>query len=125
MSDILAVLQDVGQAIFDKKGANILAIDVRGVASFTDYFMIAEGTVDRHVQALARQVVERGKKHGFEPLCVEGELPGEWIVVDFGEWVVHIMTPTIRHKYALEEHWKKGKLVSLNLKGKVEELHES
>lgn len=109
------VLNVVAQAIYDKKGENILALDVRGICTMTDYFVIAEGTVDRHVKALANMVIDEAAKVGQRPLHVEGMQEGDWAVIDFGDFVVHLFTTEMRGKYALEEVWHKGKVVDLNI----------
>lgn len=101
------------QAIADKKGMNILALDVRGICTMADYFVIAEGRVDRHVQALANNVE---KVLNQTPYRAEGREYGEWIVLDYLDILVHLFTPEMREKYQLETLWKEGKVVSLPLK---------
>jgi ribosome-associated protein len=105
----------IAQTIFDKKGFNILALDVRGVSTMTDFFMIAEGTVDRHVQALARAIVDKVKEHGISPTHVEGMASGDWVVIDYTDIVIHLFMEDLRGKYALEELWKESKLVDLQI----------
>jgi len=99
------------EAILDKKGFNILILDVRNVSTFTDYFIIAEGNVERHTQAICQNIVEMMKAEGYPPLNMEGESQGDWIVLDFGTAIVHLFKPGLRNKYALEELWKEGQLV--------------
>ena len=105
------ILQVIAQTLVDKKGMNLLALDVRGVCGFTEAFVIAEGTVDRHVQALSSTVQERLKEMGIQPYRVEGEGVGDWIVLDYMEVIIHLFTPAMRDKYRLEELWKEGKCV--------------
>lgn len=112
-------LDTAAQAIFDKKGINILALDVKGVSSLTDYVLIAEGNVDRHVIAIARGVVDVLEKQGEKPLYVEGMQSGDWIVLDYLDYMIHIFMPGLRDKYRLEEIFRDGKIVDLKLK-----LHE-
>ena len=102
----------ISQVIFDKKGFNILALDVRGISSMTDFFIIAEGSVDRHVKALSNEVVDKMKEFGERPIHVEGEKEGEWIVLDYLNIVVHLFIPSFREKYHLEELWKDAGVVS-------------
>jgi ribosome-associated protein len=97
--DPLVMLNTIAQAIFDKKGMNILALDVRGVSSITDYVVIAEGTVDRHVKAIAQAIESALKEVGESPSSVEGRREGDWVVLD----------------YLLEELWKKGEIVDLKI----------
>lgn len=87
------------------KGQDIKAIDVREQASFTDVMVIATGSSTRQVKALADKVVEDCKKAGARPLGVEGERGAEWILVDLGDVIVHIMLPAVRDHYNLERLW--------------------
>lgn len=107
------ILKTIYQTIIDKKGKNSILIDVRGVTDFTDYFIIAEGSVDRHIQAICREIGTVLEKKGITPTCVEGEHGGEWIVMDYAAVVVHLFTHETRMKYALEEVWKDGVLVNV------------
>lgn len=109
-------LQAIAQIIFDKKGFNILALDVKGISSLTDYVLIAEGNVDRHVIALAKEVMEKLEKAGEKPLYVEGLESGDWIVIDYFDFMIHIFMPGLRDKYNLEELFREGKVVDLKLK---------
>lgn len=115
-------VQLIAQAIYDKKGLNVLALDVKGFCSLTDFFVVAEGTSDRHVQALAKAVIDAmGKK----PLHKEGLATGQWVVLDYGEVVVHLFIPSLRHLYKIEEVWKQGQLIELELnpnQGSVKEV---
>ena len=112
-SSLLPLLQRVAQAIYDKKGFNILVLDVRGVCSMTDYFIIAEGTVDRHVMALASAIIDETAKVGQAPFRVEGGQTGDWLVLDYIDFIVHLFLPELREKYALEELWQAGKIVDI------------
>jgi len=93
------------QALDDLKGVDIDTFDVRELTSVTDYMMVASGTSDRHVKSLAGAVVQACKQAGVAPLGVEGEREGEWVLVDLGDVVVHVMQPRIREFYALEKLW--------------------
>lgn len=108
-------LNNIGQVLFDKKGFNILALDVRGLSTITDYYLIVEGSVDRHVVALAEAVMQSLKDEGITPLHLEGKAEGEWVVVDYMQCVVHLFTPQMREKYRLEELWQAAKVVELSL----------
>jgi ribosome-associated protein len=107
-------LEAVCQKIYDKKGFNILALDVRGVSSMCDFFVIAEGNVERHVCALCQSVVELLKEEGQKPLHLEGDHTGDWAVLDYGNIIIHLFTPEMREKYRLEQVWKEGKVVDIN-----------
>jgi ribosome-associated protein len=112
----ILLLNAIAQTIFDKKGINIIAIDVRGISNLADYFLIAEGTVDRHVRALCLTLQEDMAKLGCPPLHVEGDDAGDWVVMDFGDVLVHLFIPELREKYSLENLWKEGKIVDLSIK---------
>lgn len=110
------VLNCIAQVIFDKKGSNILALDVTGLSSITDFLLIAEGNVDRHVSAIARAIIEELDEMGGPPLLhVEGLRTGDWIVLDYGEIIVHLFTPGLREKYSLERLWADSKIVDLEI----------
>jgi len=109
------MLDRVAQVIYDKKGFNILALDVRNISSIAEYFIIAEGTVERHVQALAREVVDIVHKMGLPIFHLEGEKEGDWIVIDCGNLMIHLFVAQLREKYSLEELWCESQIVNLNL----------
>jgi len=108
------VLNIIAQTLLKKKGFNILGLDVRGISTFTDYFLIGEGNVDKHVVALAKDVVDRLRKEGETPMHVEGIDSGDWIVIDYLEIVVHLFKPGLREKYRLEQLWCDGLIVDLD-----------
>lgn len=89
----------------DSKGYNIKAIDVQDKTSVTDYMVFATGTSERHVKALADHVVEKVKEHHFKPLGVEGGQASDWILVDLGDVIVHVMLAQTREFYQLEKLW--------------------
>ena len=87
------------------KAENIVILDVREQASFTDYMIFASGSSTRHVSAIADSVVEAAKAANEPALGVEGEDVGEWVLVDLGDAIVHIMLPDVRLYYELEKLW--------------------
>jgi len=100
--------EDVARAaelMFDRKALDITLLDLRGVSSATDFFLIATGTSDTHVGAIADHVVEELKATGTRPLSVEGERGGRWILVDYFSFVVHVFHPAARDFYQLERLW--------------------
>jgi ribosome-associated protein len=109
------ILNTLAQLIYDKKGANILVLDVRNICTMTDYFLIAEGNVDRHVKALSRALMDQLDEMGHAPLHVEGQQEADWIVLDYSDFVIHLFIPELREKYALEEVWKEGKIVDVQI----------
>lgn len=108
-------LNAIAQAIYDKKGMNILALDVRGISSLTDFVIIAEGNVDKHVAAIAQAVTDKMKQLGIPPSFVEGTKTGDWVVLDFLHIMVHLFMPGLREKYRLEQLWREGKIVDLEI----------
>jgi ribosome-associated protein len=110
-----SMLQCMAQMVFDKKGFNLLALDVRGVSTITDYFLIAEGNGERHVRALSKSLQEKMAQFGEAPYRVEGEENGDWIVLDYLDIIVHLFAPGMRDRYRLEEVWKEGKIFDLEL----------
>ncbi len=112
-NDVEELISSVAQTIYDKKGYNIVVIDVKGVSSFTDYFIIAEGNIDRHVKAISRSIQETTSEAGHSITHVEGMEEGDWIVLDYLDFIVHIFTPELRDRYRLEEVWKEGKVLDI------------
>lgn len=99
------IRQRVVAALEDVKGQNIVCLDVEGISDVTDTLVVASGASKRQVRALAENVIEELKKCGRQPLGVEGLEENEWVLVDFGELVVHVMTPATRDFYELEKLW--------------------
>lgn len=92
-------------ALEDLKGKDIVCLDVTELSDVMDTLVIASGTSNRHVKSLANNVVEEGKDRGARPIGVEGMESGEWVLVDFGDTVVHVMMPSTRDFYDLEKLW--------------------
>lgn len=98
--------------ILDKKGSDITLLDIRDQAVFADYFLLCNGESDRQLQTLVRSVVENAKKEArILPLGVEGEARNGWLLVDFGDLVVHIFAPAQRRYYNLEDLWREAHTV--------------
>lgn len=97
-------------ALSDLKAKNITALDVTELTSVTDHMVIASGNSSRHVKALADLVVEKAKESGVRPVGIEGQENSEWILVDLGDVVVHVMLPTTRQLYDLESFWSMNSL---------------
>jgi len=89
----------------DLKASDIVVLDVRSLTSITDYMVIASGRSDRQVRAIADNVMEQARKEGIKPIGVEGQKLGEWVLVDFGDVLTHVMLPDTRAFYALEKLW--------------------
>jgi ribosome-associated protein len=95
----------VVDALEDLKGINAVTLDVSGLTDVMDWLVIASGSSNRHVKSLADNVCMEAKKQGVRPIGVEGEGAGDWVLVDFGDVVVHVMLPATRDFYDLERLW--------------------
>src|ERR1044072_9623053 len=100
-------------AAAEKKAIETVVLDLREIASFTDYFVICSGTNEREVQAISDGVVETLKKAGSPVTRVEGYKTAEWILLDYGDFVVHIFNDKARKFYDLERLWRESKRVEL------------
>jgi len=103
-----ALLASIRNAAEDIKAQDLIEIDVGGKTSVCDYMVIASGTSTRHVKSIADEIVRQAKQLGCQPLGVEGEREAEWVLVDLGDVVVHVMLPRVREFYALERLWTVG-----------------
>ena len=95
----------IAEAALDKKAEDLVALDVRAVASFADTFIVATGSSDRHVRTIADAVVERARELGDTPLGVEGVEDGRWVLIDLGDVIVHVFQRDVREHYDLERLW--------------------
>jgi ribosome-associated protein len=98
-------LADVLSSLDAGKGADIKVLDVRTKTSVTDYMVIASGTSERHVCSLADRVMETAREMGVRALGLEGKASGDWVLVDLGEVIIHVMKPQTREFYQLEKLW--------------------
>ena len=95
----------VTDTLTDMKARDVAVLDVRGKTAVTDYMIVASGTSDRHVKAIAETVAFKAKEAGQAPLGSEGVSDGEWALVDLNGVVVHVMLPKVRDFYSLERLW--------------------
>ncbi len=95
----------VEEALDDLKAINVVTMDVSELTDVMDYLVIASGSSSRHVKSLANNVSVEVKKHGVRPLGIEGEKTGDWVLLDLGDVVVHVMLPDMRDLYDLERLW--------------------
>jgi ribosome-associated protein len=102
-------LNEALEAALDKKAQDVVVIDLDDICSFTDHFIICTGTSSRHNQTIAEGIDEKLRKQGVRPLHIEGHKEGEWILLDYIDFVVHIFTAKAREFYDLERLWRAGK----------------
>lgn len=95
----------VVDALLELKGRDIVKLDVRHLTTVTDYMIVASGNSNRHVKSLADSVAEKSKAAGHRPSGIEGESGGEWVLLDLGDTLVHVMLPRVREFYNLEKLW--------------------
>ena len=95
----------VVDALDDLKAVDTKVVDVRGLSSVMDFLVIASGNSSRHIKSLADNVVVKAKAAGCPPIGVEGENAADWVLVDLGDVVVHVMQPAARSFYDLERLW--------------------
>lgn len=110
------------KAVDEMKGADIVVLDVADRTSVTDWMIVVTGTSARHVKSLANEVIEKSKEAGVRPLGTEGETDGNWILVDLGDVIVHVMTRESRDFYALEKLW--GMVASERGETDADSVHE-
>ena len=101
------------KAAGEKKAINSVVLDLREIASFTDYFVITSGNNERQVQAISDGIVETLKKAGTPAARIEGYKTAEWILLDYGDFVVHVFDEKARAFYDLERLWRESRRVEL------------
>ncbi|MFT4049154.1 MAG: ribosome silencing factor [Solirubrobacterales bacterium] len=112
------IARRIAELLDDKKGVEITALDVRGLANFADYFVFASGRSDRQTKAL-HDAVREGMKEDPKmlPVHTEGERERRWILLDYGDVIAHIMVPEVREYYRLEELWGDAPQLELAITG--------
>ena len=93
------------ELLFDRKAQEVTLLDLRGISTATDFFLIATGTSDTHVSSISDHVVEELRATGTRPLNVEGSRGGRWVLIDYFSFVVHVFHPAAREFYQLERLW--------------------
>ena len=101
------------QAAANKKAETMKILDLREISSFTDYFVVCSGHSDRQVQAIADSIVIQLKEDGFNPISVEGYREGRWVVVDYGDVVIHVFMDALRDYYDIEQLWHDARKVPI------------
>lgn len=103
--------RELVNAIADKKGSDIILLDVRSVSLLADYFIICSGGTERQVKAIFDNILESAQNSGLKPLQIEGAPPSGWMLLDYGRIIVHVFLPAQRDYYQLEELWSDASLV--------------
>ncbi|KTC78246.1 ribosome silencing factor [Legionella brunensis] len=106
MSEQPLLLKQLLKALDDNQAIDVVTIDVKQQTSVTDYMIICSGRSSRHVKAIAELVIEKMKGEGLPPLSQNGLETGEWVLVDFGDFVLHVMQSDTRSFYNLEGLWQ-------------------
>lgn len=112
--DPIALATIVAGIVADMKGEDLRVLDLRGLTSFTDCFVICSGQSNRQVQAIAEEVQLRLKAQGLLPLGLEGAAAGQWVLIDYGSVVVHVFYPETRVHYQIEKMWADAPDVAWN-----------
>lgn len=101
------------RAALDHKAIDLVILEVKAISSFTDHFVICSGNSDRQVQAIASHIEEKLGRQGFCPLGVEGKREGRWVLLDYGDVVIHVFYHPVREFYDLERLWADAPRVKL------------
>jgi ribosome-associated protein len=105
LSDTASRVREAVAAALDKKAIDLRVLYLGAISDFTDYFVIASGSSERQVQAIADGVEERLRELGLRPLSAEGQTRGQWVLLDYGSFLVHVFTEERRAFYRLERLW--------------------
>lgn len=104
-TELPADLRSAVELAEDRKGTDLVVLDLRGISNATDYFVIVSGTSDIHVRSIAEHIIEELKQQGVRPDHVEGLRAGRWVLIDYIDFVVHVFHPAAREFYMLERLW--------------------
>ncbi len=104
----LEAVERAAQAALDKQATDLALLDLKGVASFTGYFLLCTGQSARQVQAISDSVEEQLSRHGLRPAHLEGYQNADWVLLDFGDFVVHVFSARARAYYDLERLWRRA-----------------
>jgi len=86
-------------------------LDISSISLLADYFVICSGDSERQIQAIVDEILERMKEDGLRPLHIEGDTPSGWVLMDYGDVIVHIFAPEVRSYYELEKLWSNATLI--------------
>src|SRR5688572_30104678 len=103
--EMTPVLERATALAADRKGVDMLVMDLRGISNATDFFLLVSGTSDMHARSIAEHIIEELKKEDVRPSHVEGLRTGRWVLIDYIDFVVHVFHPAAREFYQLERLW--------------------
>ena len=110
--EAINIARTIVSSLEEKKGEDILLLDLRGVCSFTDYFVICTGGSERTLRALAEEIRLRLKsRYSTIARSVEGKASNGWVLIDYGDVILHLFSPTLRDYYRLEDLWRDGQIL--------------
>lgn len=116
-AELTALTRVVSQCLIDKKATNIRVLELNGLVSYCDRVIICTGNSSRHVRAIAESVIQASKKHGVQPLGVEGQGVDQWILIDLNDIIIHVFDPEFRPNYDLDSLWVTAPEISLESMG--------
>lgn len=105
LADLPAPVQRAAELLLDRKAQDVVLLDLRGLSTATDFFLIASGRSDTHVSAIADHVLEELRRAGARPVGTEGLRAGRWVLLDYFDFVIHVFHPDARDFYQLERLW--------------------
>ena len=111
--ELPAEVARAAELAMDRKAKELVALDLRGISSATDYFLLGSGTSDIQVRSIAEHIIEEMKKEGVRPGHVEGLEGGRWVLIDYIDFVVHVFHPEARSFYQLEGLWGDARRLDL------------
>ncbi|PLX45181.1 MAG: ribosome silencing factor [Deltaproteobacteria bacterium] len=112
-SEVLENIFECAKVAVDKRGTDLLLLDVGGLTSYTDYFLLVSATSDRRVKTIAESIRQAMKDRGVTALGVEGLREGRWALLDFGPWIVHVFYEEVRGNFDLEGLWSDASRVEI------------
>jgi ribosome-associated protein len=116
---VAALAQRAAMLCLDNRANDVLVLNLQGLSSLTDYFIIASGTSDTHVRSVAEHVMEELKREGTRVHHVEGLQQGRWVLLDYVDFVVHVFHPALRSFYQLERLWGDAEVIVVDQQGAV------
>lgn len=112
-ADLTEEVRRAADLAADRKARDLVVLDLRGLSTATDFFIVGTGTSDTHVKSVAEHVIEELKKSGVRPSHVEGIRGGRWVLIDYIDFVVHVFHPAARDFYELERLWGDAPLLTV------------